>query len=409
MKVSPSSGRLAAGLATMVLLAAAPAWAGSISVSSNGVDSGTCGASDDPCATIGQAVLNAAQGDTIAVGPGVYAGAAIVDKAVTLVSSAGTGAATINTTMSLNFQGIVLGKKGKGFHFDTASPAVDVNGDEIEVRGNRFSDASVGVQVGVATDVVIRDNSFDGLTDGIVVNSGEATVIRGNVFGYISGSAVVFGGTSIDGIVRENRTHGPSGAGFTIDGTGHLFFRNHVHGTPGGGFLSTGNPTNVVLQENMVVSSSNPSYYLQHGSGWILTGNAAVDASAPGFLLTAGSPFTLTGNEAIGGGNYGYLIANGTDHVLVDNSAIQNAGVGILLGSVGIGVSITGGNIYGNGGGNCGLENSSASTINTSDVYWGDPAGPGVDPADAVCGNIGAVVVDTPATGPAKVKMPSIK
>lgn len=408
MRDSRSHGRLA-GLAAVVLLAATPALAGSVSVSSNGVDSGTCGASDDPCATIGQAVTNASQGDTIAVGPGVYAGTAIVDKAVTLVSSAGTGAATINSTMSLNFQGIEVGKKGKGFHFDVGAVAVDVNGDEIVVRGNRFSDGSVGVQVGVATDVVIRDNSFDNVTTGVSVNAGEATVIRGNEFGFVSTSAVALGSASTGAIVRENRTRGPSGAGFTIDGSGHLFLRNHVHGSPGGGFVSTGAPTDVVLQENLAVSCpSNPAYYLQNGTGWILTGNAAVDSNAPGYVLTAGTPFTLTGNVAIGSTNYGFLIANGTDHVLTNNSAIQNAAAGILLGSVGTGVSITGGNLYGNGG-NCGLENSSASSIATSDVYWGDPAGPGADPADNVCGNTPAIVVDSPATEAAKVKMPSIK
>jgi nitrous oxidase accessory protein NosD len=410
MRKLQSYGRLAAGITTFVLMTAAPALAGSVSVSSNGVDSGTCGASSDPCATIGQAVTNAAQGDTIAVGPGVYAGTAIVDKAVTLVSSAGTGAATINTTMSLNFQGIELGKKGKGFHFDVAAVAVDVNGDEIVVRGNRFSDGNVGVQVNVATDVVIRDNSFDNAATGVLVDAGEATVVRGNEFGYIPTSAVTFGSTSTGAIVRENRTRGPSGAGFTIDGSGHFFFRNHIHGTPSGGFVSAGNPTDVVLQENLVVSGGgSPSYLLQTGSGWILTGNASVDASAPGFLLTAGTPLTLTGNVAIGGTSYGFLIANGTDHVLIGNSAIQNSDSGIVLGSVGAGVTITGGNLYGNGGSNCGLDNSSGSAILTTGVYWGASTGPGADPADAVCGNVPAVVVDAPAAVRAKVKMPGVK
>jgi nitrous oxidase accessory protein NosD len=410
MNIQLSSGRLAAGFAFLFLSAAAPALAGTINVSSNGENTGTCGASDDPCLTIAQAVTNAVQGDTIAVGPGVYGGTAIVDKAVTIISSAGTGAAVINSTMSLNFQGIVLGKKGKGLSFNVgASTAVDINGDEIVVRGNRFSDSTVGIQVGVATDVVIRDNSFDAVNIGVSVVSGEATVIRGNQFGYSPTVAVDLGGLSTGAIVRENRTFGPSGSGFRIDGSDHLFFRNHVHGSPGGGFVTLGAPTNVVLQENVVISAGSPAYWLSNGSGWVLERNAALHTSAPGFYLVAGTTFVLTGNLAIGGNNIGFQINNGADHVLEDNSAIQNGSQGILLATVGTGVTVTGGNLYGNGAGNCGLENSSASAILTDGIYWGDPSGPGADPADLVCGNSGVVTLGTPADSPDKMKMPSIK
>jgi hypothetical protein len=404
-----SKSGLAAGFATLLLLGAAPALAGSVNVSSNGVDSGTCGASDDPCATIGQAVTNAAQGDTIAVGPGSYAGTAIGDKAVTIVSSAGTGAVVVTSTMSLNFQGIVLGKKGKGLSFSVGgSTAVDINGDEIVVRGNRFSDSSVGIQVGVATDVVIRDNSFDAVNIGISVVSGEQTVIRGNQFGYSPTTAVDFLGGSTGAIVRENRTFGPSGSGFRINGTDHLFFRNHVHGSPSGGFVTLGAPTNVVLQENVVVSSGSPAYYLQNGSGWILERNAALHTNAPGFYLDAGTTFVLTGNVAIGSTSTGIQINFGTDHVLTDNTAIQNGGAGLFFGSVGTGVTVNGGNTYGNGGGSCGLDNSSGNTVTTDGVYWGAPSGPGADPADLVCG-AGTVTLGTPADSPNKIKMPSIK
>lgn len=402
------SGRSLAAAAALVLCGAAPSWAGSVNVSSTGLDSGSCGPSDDPCATIAQAVTNAAPGDTIAVGPGVFAGASIVDKAVTLVSSAGSGAAIINSTMNLNFQGIVLGRKGKGFSFNVAGTAVSVNGDEIAVRGNRFSDGTVGVEVNVSTDVVVRENSFDNVATGISNVSGETTVIRGNSFGYVSSAAVVLGSLATGATVRENRTYGPSGTAFLIDGTGHVFFRNQVHGTPGGGFVSSGAPSGVVLQENVVVSSSSPAYYLQHGSGWILTRNAALHTNAPGFYLTAGTPVVLTGNVSVGNGGTGILVAGGSDHVLTGNTVIQNASDGIVFSGVGAGVTVEGGNVYGNAT-NCGIVNSSASTINTSDVYWGHPTGPGADPADDVCGNIPAIVVDSPADAPAKVKMPSIK
>ena len=408
MQKQTTSG-LAAGLAALVLFGAADAYAGSINVASNGADSGTCGASDDPCATIGQGVFNAAQGDTIAVGPGVYAGTSIVDKAVTLVSSAGTGAAVINSTMNLNFQGIVLGKKGKGFSFNVAGTAVSVNGDEIVIRGNRFSDGTIGIEVNVSTDVVVRDNSFDTVATGISNVSGETTVIRGNVFGYSQTTAISLGTLSTGAIVRENRTHGPSGTGVQIAGANHFLFRNHLHGSPAGGFASSAGATDTILQENVVVSSSSPAFYLQAGSGWILENNAALHTSAPGFLLTAATPFTLIGNVAVGSTAQGIGISGGSDHVLIGNTSIQNGSSGIILSGVGTGVTVTGGNLYGNGNTNCGLENSGASAVTTSDIYWGAASGPGADPADAVCGNIAGVVIDSFAESPDKVKMPSIK
>lgn len=403
----PNISHLVPLAAAIALASASPAYAGSVNVSAIGVDSGTCGASGDPCATIAQAVLNATAGDTIAVGPGVHAGAT-VDKELTLVSSAGTGAAVINGTMLLNFQGIELGKRGKGFSFAVPGTAVSVNSDETVVRGNRFSDGTIGVEINVATDVVVRDNIFDDVDTGVSNVSGEQAVIRGNEFGYASVAAVSLAAGSVGAVVRENRTHGPSGAGFLIDGTDHVLFRNQVNGSPAGGFVSTGAPSGVRLVENIVVSSGSPAYWLSTGSGWVLDRNAAVNNNAPGFYLVAGTTLTATGNVAIGNSPYGFLVSGGSDHVLTGNTSINNNGQGIVLVGVGTGVVVTGGNLYGNIG-NCGLENSSASAVTTADVYWGDPAGPGADPADDLCGNLPAIIVESSAGAPAKTKMPSIK
>ena len=49
------------------------------------------------------------------------------------------------------------------------------------------------------------------------------------------------------------------------------------------------------------------------------------------------------------------------------------------------------------------------SSVATSGDYWGDPAGPGADPADAVCANVPAVIVEAPGAKPAKIRMPGIK
>src|SRR5687768_2789620 len=43
-----------------------------VHVANNGVDTSTCGARDDPCRSITQAIANAKAGDTLLVGPGRY-------------------------------------------------------------------------------------------------------------------------------------------------------------------------------------------------------------------------------------------------------------------------------------------------------------------------------------------------
>jgi parallel beta-helix repeat protein len=57
-------------------------------VRSNGSDSGDCIAS--PCGSIGYAVEQAAAGDTVDVGPGVYQESLLIEKAVTLLGSGAT-------------------------------------------------------------------------------------------------------------------------------------------------------------------------------------------------------------------------------------------------------------------------------------------------------------------------------
>lgn len=394
--------------AAVTMLVAAPALAGSLRVSSNGVDSGTCGiGSEAPCATIAQAVTNAADGDSISVGPGTYAGTT-VGKSLSLTSSAGTGGAVLSGPMVLAASGIEFGKRGKGFSLTGSGILLTVAGDEVVVRGNLFSDCSTGIEVTSGLEAVIRDNSFDGCSVGVAVLGATGTLIRGNRFGYAGSTGVFLGAGSSAAVVRENRNFGPSGNGYTIDGANHVLSRNLAHGTPGGGFVATGLPTNVTLSENLVASSNSPSYLLTVGTGWILNGNAAVNAGAPGFYLSAGTPLALTGNAAIGCSGQGFLIVGGNDHVLVNNAALNNSGSGLTLGSTGTGVTVTGGNLYGNSS-NCGLENSSPNAVTATDVYWGDPAGPGLDPADGLCGNVGVILVDSPASSPARIRMPGIK
>jgi hypothetical protein len=80
------------------------------------------------------------------------------------------------------------------------------------------------------------------------------------------------------------------------------------------------------------------------------------------------------------------------------NSAIGNRRYGIVTLSSASGVVIDATNIIGNSGTfdfpGCGILNASSFTVAATGNYWGAPDGPGPKPADSVCTQSGAVVVE---------------
>src|SRR5438034_982011 len=59
-------------ITTLLGISAAPVDAATLNVANNGIDSDTCGAVSAPCRSVSRAIVNAAAGDTIVVGPGRY-------------------------------------------------------------------------------------------------------------------------------------------------------------------------------------------------------------------------------------------------------------------------------------------------------------------------------------------------
>lgn len=400
------SGRFHAALILAVLATARLAAAAPIRVARDGTDSATCGVDSNPaCATIAQAVSNAADGDAIFVGPGSYPGTT-VGKPVSLWSSAGTGAARIVSTMTLSADGILFGTSGKGFVVDVGTgTAIVASGNLVTVRGNLVSNCTIGVDATGNGDIV-RDNSFGYCETGVRI-AGDAGLVRANRFGYASTAAVALAATSTAAQVSDNRIVDPSVAAVAISGADHVVRRNLVQGAQEG-FTSSGTPSNVQLVENLVVSSWGPAFHLTGGSGWILTGNAAVSSKILGFYLTADSAMTLSNNVAIGNGNYGILITGAGSHVLTGNSAIDNGDSGITIAGAASGVTVTGGNVHGNGS-NCGVRLASPNPVSVTKMYWGAAGGPGSDPADEICDNVAGVEVSNSAVEANRIKVPPLK
>src|SRR5262245_66539331 len=62
----------AALLVALLGWAESPAWAETVYVANNGIDSLSCGGSTTPCRSITTAIANAQAGDRVVVGPGYY-------------------------------------------------------------------------------------------------------------------------------------------------------------------------------------------------------------------------------------------------------------------------------------------------------------------------------------------------
>lgn len=386
-----------------LLAGSLPAFA-AVHVASDGLDSAACGAGGaPPCATILQAVANAGDGDTILVGPGSYAGGTI-SKSVSLSSAAGTGGAVVVSPVVLAAPGAVFGKAGRGFAMHGAG--VTIAADDVTVRGNVITGASVGVTVLGGAGAVVRENTLGDCVTGILVQAGSGAAIRANRIADADMVAIRLDVGSSDAVVRDNRIQGPGALGIRIGGSGHLIRRNLVQGTNSPAFYSDESPADVELLENLATGAGGSGFQFMNGSGWVLEGNAAVANAGPGLLLMNNTPAVLAGNVAIGNAA-GIQVGVGDGYVFDSNSAVQNVGPGLIL-SPTTAVTVSGGNLYGNGA-NCGLVHGGAGLVTAEQNYWGAPGGPGLDPADAVCGNVASVILSGAAESAAKMKMPPIK
>ncbi|MGH8646376.1 MAG: NosD domain-containing protein, partial [Gammaproteobacteria bacterium] len=213
------------------------AHAATLQVANNGTDSGTCGATADPCRSISQAIANASAGDTIEVGPGHYGdlnGNGIfgesgeepaevgfgcvcmikVDKQLTLVSLDGAATTVLNAgeagvrVAHIEASGVVFGQTKHGFTL-TGTVA-----------------ASVGLSVDSATSgVAITGNVASKRVQGFTVAAGgTGHTIIGNLANNNSFNGFVIGGTGH--VITGNTASANGAAGFFLGGTGHVVTGN---------------------------------------------------------------------------------------------------------------------------------------------------------------------------------------
>ena len=119
----------------LVVVIPSSALPATLHVSNSGIDAPGCGGSS-PCRSIGQAVANAAAGDKIVVGPGLYsnnldgdgvsgpgeepAGGIMLTKPLQITSELGASSTLVNSSgpvFIIGSSGVTLGDLGKGVAF----------------------------------------------------------------------------------------------------------------------------------------------------------------------------------------------------------------------------------------------------------------------------------------------------
>ena len=355
-----TSARLVFVLAA--LLGSTPAAGATLQVAVNGVDGPSCGTKAAPCRSISQGVLNAADGDTIVVGPGFYG--------------------------DLNQDGALSGP-GEEFPSPVALLCCGLSIVKPLTIVSRDGAAETVIDFG---GTLPGGNALEGVS---IASSGVAfgRPKKGFTVTGVGGSAAVRVEESTSGVrVEGNRSVDNAGDGFLINGQASVAAGNQAFGNAGVGFSAQGSG-GVTLTGNLSTDNALSGFFIG-GAQHMLADNTAA-ANGVGISLLGASSIQLTRNVVTGSTSEGVFLS-GNGHVFTRNAVRGNRGSGVLVENADTGsLTVTSNSFMGNGvlGGNCGiaLNNTSGDPLLATESFWGAPSGPGTDPADLACDGVVAI------------------
>jgi len=360
---------------TFILGASAVADAAVWHVANNGVDGAACGSREAPCRSISAAIARAADGDRVVVGPGRYGdvhgdrdfddpgdeaaelqdgpgcGCLVhVNKRLTVESSHGASATVLDAggapiaVVRISADGVVLGTRRQGFTL-----------------------------VGGRTGVAVRAAS-PGSLSGVRVESNRSAGHSQDGFGADPDDPAVADLQLVGNTAAANGRHG-----FLLNFTGGEIVENTAsdNGAMGFSFVRGGGN----LTRNFAGGNRSDGFSFRSGE---LTANLASHNGGAGFVLGGQR---LRGNASIANGGFGVLFPFDGFRLDLRTTVVH----GNRLGGIRTETDLVAGevarsNIFGNGGEtNCGFVNASGEVITLGENFWGVSAGPGPDPADAVC------------------------
>ena len=328
-------------------LLAAPAGAATVYVGQDGTDGPSCGAKASPCRSISRGVDVAGAGDTIRVGPGRYG--------------------DLNNDGSFDDPGDEAAEVGSGcfcvIHVDKQVTLLSEAGAGATViDGN----GTVGVTlVAIVADRAVFGRANQGFT--VERNGGD---LAGAAIAVVAEDVTIAGNTAAENV----------GTGFHIVGA-HVLSDNRARDNLTGFRIIGGSS----LTRNLAVSNV---YGMQiEGQGAELKDDVVAANHSLGVAVMGGA----------------------TDVVLTRVQVVGNGNEGIQVNAP---IAVRGGRIVGNDGEgmNCGVYVSAGGALDAEGVYWGSATGPGDDPADIVCAEVGTTVdTDPPGKKPGKLRLKPLK
>ena len=271
--------------------------------------------------TIGAAIGNASQGDTILVKKGEYRENPIIDKPLSIVSEEANGAVVVGSggvergakpVFTLAADGITLsGFTIQSVNYSSATyyaTGVNIAGDNCTLSGNNIAGTYYGVFCSVQSSTTIVHNNITAtLKDAIRICGGSRNTVSGNL---ITGN--VASGVAIDGYsdtISGNAIRG-NGRGIGLGASYSVVYGNNLTGNSESG-MYFGASDSVVASNNFTQSKWGvyfTSYFAAPNNNTFYDNNF-VDNTAPvGTSSTYNGQFWDNGSE----GNY-WSSYNGTD------------------------------------------------------------------------------------------------
>lgn len=322
-------------------------------VANNGVDSADCGSRQRPCRTITQGIENAARGDLVLVGPGLYG----------------------DVDGSCEFPQTADADEEFGFQVCADVPNTNPSGARICLNKAVTVASVAGAE---STIVDACGSSFAVVVFGSDSRFGLPQ--RGFTLLNSTGAAVSVSAPS-NVTVGGNIAVPASGAGFQLEsGMNHRLVGNLARNASRGFIAVNASPT----------------------SGLRMTDNVAV-SNLTGFFLLSENVLVVRRNVATGN-DVGFTLS-GSGHILRQNSAVGNRNYGILIEHAvadGPPIAVTQNNIFGNnkvalaGNVNCGVLNETEAVVAATNNFWGAATGPGANPADDACDVGGGQIIHDP-------------
>lgn len=257
--------------------------------------------------TLAHAVADAMPGDTLILGPGLYAGGVVIDKSLTLqgragaiVDGGGKGTVVRIVAAGVTVRGLTVRNSGILQENIDSGIFADKGGDRALIEDNRLENNLFGISLRGARDAIARHNTILGRRDLQVDERGDGISVWNATGSRAEDNDVRFGRDGIrstashDNVFVGNRFH-------------QLRFAVHYMWTDGGtvsGNLSEGNDVGFAIMFSRQLT---------------ITGNVSRHDHDHGLLLNFANNARIEGNDISDGGTECVFIYNANDNVLTRN------------------------------------------------------------------------------------------